>query len=365
MTPARPTLQSLLLLASLQVLGSGCSPAVVAKSLPSAVTSRQEERLDPALLQSISGERDGDPYRVGAGDVLVLAVYGHPELAMSQYTSTVVSGDNRRAGGLVVDNDGTIQFPLIGSVRVAGKTSEELRRYLEQELLRYIKEPRVTVQVAFAGSNRYYLLGQFTQPGLKFADRPMNLLEALALGGSITLEKASLRGAYVARGGKRIPVNFRKLLRDGDMSQNIRLRANDVVFVPDNLSDQAFVYAATGNGSNRGGPVPFSNGRLDLLQALAAAGFSSRDRFQSRMSRVHVLRSEGDRGEYFVVDASRILNGDAAPFQLEPGDVVLVPPTGLTSLNHVLEAFLPTLQAVGGVISPYYQLRWLQWQTSR
>ena len=159
-------------------------------------------------------------------------------------------------------------------MHVAGKTSEELHLFLEQELAHYVKEPKVTVQVLFNGSIRYYLLGQFVAPGLKYADRPMRLLEALALGDSIVLEKASLRGAYVSRDGKRLPVNFRRLLRDGDMRQNIRLHGGDMIFVPDNLSEQAFVFAGAAGSNARGGAVPFINGHLDILQALA----QSRDR---------------------------------------------------------------------------------------
>ena len=48
-------------------------------------------------------------------------------------------------------------------------------RYLEGELATYVKDPKVTVQVVFTGSIRYYLLGQFTQPGLKYSDRPLRL----------------------------------------------------------------------------------------------------------------------------------------------------------------------------------------------
>ena len=106
--------------------------------------------------------------------------------------------------------------------------------YLEEQLARFVKDPRVTVQVLFNGSIRYYLLGQFVTPGLKYADRAMRLLEGLSLGGSIVLDHASLGSAYVMREGRRLPVNFRRLLRDGDMRQNIWLRGGDTIVVPDN-----------------------------------------------------------------------------------------------------------------------------------
>jgi polysaccharide export outer membrane protein len=136
-----------------------CAPVVVRHTLPSAVVSRQEETLDPKLLESVLGERDGDAYRVGPGDTLLVAVYGHPELSLTTYMLPGVQ--TGRPVGLLIDNDGSIQFPLIGSVKVAGKTSEELRSFLQRELAVYVKDPKVTIQIIFNGSIRYYLIGQF------------------------------------------------------------------------------------------------------------------------------------------------------------------------------------------------------------
>ncbi len=200
-------------------------PVVASRLLPSPVVSRDDESLDPRLLDAAAAKRTGSPIASARATRC-----WSPSTTTPSSRSPPMRGRWRlrrrrpvEPPGLYVDNDGTIQFPLIGSVRVAGKTSEELHLFLEQELARYVKEPKVTVQVLFNGSIRYYLLGQFVAPGLKYADRPMRLLEALALGDSIILDKASLRGAYVSRDGKRLPVNFRRLLRDGDMRQNIRL----------------------------------------------------------------------------------------------------------------------------------------------
>jgi len=345
---------------------AGCAtrdihPVIASRVLASPVVSRDDEALDPRLLDAATGEEDGQPYRVGPGDTLLVAVYNHPELAIATYAGSLAAAPSPtgRTAGLYVDNDGTIQFPLIGSVRVAGKTSEELRGFLEQELARYVKEPKVTVQVLFNGSIRYYLLGQFVAPGLKFADRPMRLLEALTLGESIVLDKASLAGAYVSRNGKRLPVNFRRLLRDGDMRQNIRMRGGDTIFVPDNLSEQAFVFAGAAGSNARGGAVPFLNGRLDILQALAQSGIGFRERAQGRLSAVRVIRSEADRGQFFVIDVDKILRGEAGSFSLSPGDIVFVPETAVTSWNEVLQQILPTLETISGLLNPFVQIKFL------
>jgi len=337
-------------------------PVVSARTLPSPVVTWKEEALDPRLLQAAVGDEDGQAYRVGPGDTLLVAVYNHPELAIATYGGTMgaaMPATSGRTVGMAVDNDGTIQFPLIGSVPVAGKTAEQLRVFLEQALARFVKEPRVSIQVIFNGSIRYYLLGQFVQPGLKFADRPMRLLEALSLGGSVLFEHASLVGAYVSRDGKRLPVNFRRLLRDGDMRQNIRLRGGDVIVVPDNTNEQAFVFAGAAGSNARGGAVPFLNGRLDILQALAQSGIGFRERAQGRLSEVRVIRSEADHGEFYVVDVNKVLRGEAASFALVPGDIIFVPEKALTTWNEALEQLLPTLQTIAGLLTPFVQIKYL------
>jgi polysaccharide export outer membrane protein len=344
-------------------LGCGSQAVVTNKQmpLPSPVVSVQAERLDPKVLAELVAQEEKGPYRVGPGDSVLVAVYGHPELAMTPYISSVGGNgsQNSRMAGLVVDNDGTIQFPLIGPVQVAGKSSAEMHELLKVQLARFVNDPQIIVQVIGTRSIRYHLLGQFNDPGLKFSDRPMCLLEALSLGGSVTLERASLRTAYLVRNGHRLPIDFRRLVLDGDMSQNIPLRTGDTVVIPDRSSEQAFVFGAAASGNQRGGVVPFLNGQLNLLQALAQAGFGYRDGAQGNLSNTHIIRSSGDRGALYIVDARGILKGEAAPFELAPGDVVYVPPTGFTTWNEALQQLLPTLQVVSGLLQPFVEIKYL------
>jgi polysaccharide export outer membrane protein len=349
--------------AGLCVLAIACGsrPPVTVKRMPSAVVARHDSRLDPALLAAVVGEREGDAYRLGPGDSLLVAIYGHPELSIAPYIGPFAGSgpQGNRPVGLLIDNDGSVQLPLVGHLQIAGQTSAQVQTLLEQRLGEYVKDPKVTVQVLFAGNIRYYLLGVFTSPGLKYSDRPLGLLEALSLGGTVDLEKASLRTAYVARRGKKLPVDFRRLVLDGDLAQNIRLRTGDVVVVPDHQSEQAFVFGGFAASQPSGGAVPFINGRLSLLQALARVGFGQTERYQSRLSSVRVIRSEGDHGELYEVDAIAIMDGEAAPFDLAPGDVVYVPPTAFASWNQALGMLLPTLQTVAGVLEPFVQIKYL------
>ena len=338
-------------------IGCGGTPPVVSKPLPTAVRSVRNEALDPEVFKQVTGGGETDAYRVGPGDSLLVVVYGHPEVSIATYTGVTPMGS--RVPGFQVDNDGSIQFPLIGSVQVAGKTTNELRVYLENRLTEFWHDPKVTVQVAYHGSIRYYLFGEFTIPGLKFSDRPLRLMEAMSLGGTVNLTRASLNSAYIARNGKRLPIDFQRLVRDGDLKHNIPLRTGDVVVVPDNLSEQAYVFGGVTGDSGSRGVVRFVNGRLDILQALSQAGFGFQERTEGVLSETHVIRSAGDKGTLFVVDVERILSGEAANFHLAPGDIIFVPTTWVTDWNNALRRLLPSLQAISGLLSPFVQIKYL------
>jgi len=59
------------------------------------------------------------------------------------------------------------------------------------------------------------------------------------------------------------------------------------------------------------------------------------------------------------VDVQRILDGEAASFRLEPGDVVYVPPTAMTNWNQALEQLLPSLQVISNLLNPFVQIKFL------
>lgn len=329
---------------------AGChSEQVRTHPLPTAVVAEVREDLPEVLRQSAIDEKEGISYKIGPGDSLLITVFRHPEFTIQPVPQATVKP------GTIVDNDGTIQLPLLGAVHVAGHTADEVRHLLQESLVRFVPDPQVTVQVLFNGSLRYYLVGEFIQPGVKYSDRPVSLMEGVALGGSIDLVHADLRGAYVARNGKKLPIDLYRLLRSGDLRQNIRLHSGDTIFVPDNANQFVYVFG----GATKGAQIPLVNGHLGLLQALASAGFNYTDHSQGKFETVRIIRGEADRATFFVVNAENILKGKAAPFMLESGDLVFVPETAWTKWNQILQQFLPSLQTISGLLSPFVEIKYL------
>ncbi|ACK80941.1 polysaccharide biosynthesis/export domain protein [Acidithiobacillus ferrooxidans ATCC 23270] len=318
------------------------------QTLPSAVLSHHEDHLSHATMERLLHQ--SITYHLGAGDVVSVSVYLHPDLSIpSPMTSTT------GLAGAIVTNDGNIQLPLLGVVHVAGMTTTQLQTRLTRLYAQYVIDPKVNVQLQVAHSIRYYLLGEFIKPGLVYSDRPLNVLEAMALGGSVNLADADLRGAYVVQDGRKLPVNFHKLILAGDLQQNIPLKTGDTVLIPSITTMRAYVFGAV----NKAGPVPFVNGRLSLLQALSDAGMNTTNLTTARLSEIRIIRSEGATGQFYVVDARRILEGKAAPFYLKSGDIVYVPQTTVSSWNQAILLLLPSLQAINQLLNPFVSIKFL------
>lgn len=141
---------------------------------------------------------------------------------------------------VLVRPDGMISFPLVGDVQAAGLTIPELNAEITQKLQDYIRYPQVSVLLRkFGGSSsRIMVLGQVGFPGV-FASGPRpTVLEAISLAGGFT-DNAVISSVIVIKGGQDNPqairLNLNRAILKADMSQNIVLGPQDIVYVPKNF----------------------------------------------------------------------------------------------------------------------------------
>jgi polysaccharide export outer membrane protein len=342
------------------ILLAGCSSgahsgaAVTTRALlQSPVVSLTTEDLTPDQLRSISNPDAGAAYVLGPDDLISVSVYVHPELSAPPISG--FSGNNGGNGALIT-SDGTLELPLIGSVHLGGLTVDQAEALVTTDYSQFITDPKVSIEIVAAQSLRYYLLGAFETPGVKYPTHPLTLLEALALGGSVNIAQADLYQAYVAQGNAKLPVDLYSLLVQGDLSQNIPLASGDIIVVPTDANENAFVFGAV----TKPGIVGFNAGSLSLLQALAVAGLDLSSLTNAELSNVHIIRSGGRSAEFIVVNASMIMNGQAESFDLRPGDIVFVPPTPVATWNQVLSELIPSLQTVSDVLNPFVSIKYLR-----
>lgn len=157
---------------------------------------------------------------LGPGDQIDIFVWGYPD-----YTRRATVGFN-----------GTLPYPVVGELAVAGKTVEQLTEQLRLALTDFIKEPVVKVGVVTARPQRVQVLGEVGKPGAYVLPAPdTSLIEALALAGGPTLD-ARLGNVIVVRDlGKQVEIHtidYRRITKEGDVSGNIRMQDGDIVFMP-------------------------------------------------------------------------------------------------------------------------------------
>jgi len=315
----------------------------------SPVVSSESQTLSLEQQQVLSDRMENSPYRLGPNDVISVSVYSHPELSSPQ------PGVTGTEGGVMITSDGTVGLPLIGNVRLGGMTIDRAQRVIAADYAATINTPNVTVQLVSAQSLRYYLLGAFSSPGVKYPGHTLTLLDALSLGGTVELTNADLYQAYVVEHSRKLPVDFHALLLDGDLSQNIPLESGATVVIPPASTENVFIFGAVG----KPGAVSFQNGQLSLLQALSVADLDLPNYTSAQLSQVRIIRAHGQSADLIVVDARKILQGQAFPYPLVPGDIVFVPPNGIATWNQALDKLLPSLATVSGLLNPFVSIAYL------
>jgi polysaccharide biosynthesis/export protein len=302
---------------------------LLARQLAAQRSARVQPKRDPLAARA----EDYD-YRITPHDVLSVTVWDHPEL-------TIPAGEFRAAedAGYAVASDGTIFFPHVGEVEVAGKTLKEVRQLLTQRLAYVIERPQLDVRVAGFRGQRVQVTGEVVGPAtLPITDVPLRVQDALSQARGTTVE-ADLRNVTLTRAGRVFKLDMQALYEDGDTSQNWLLQDGDVLHVPDRSRNKVFVLGEVRQPQSR----VMVKGRMTLAEAIGdSAGF---DPVTSNPAKVYVIRGSFERPVIFKLDAG---SPDAlllaTHFELQPRDVVFVSAHNLTRWNRIISQIQPTVQ---------------------
>jgi polysaccharide export outer membrane protein len=242
--------------------------------------------------------------KLGVGDAINVVVFREPELT----------------GEFRVNEQGTVNYPLLGRLTVAGKTEEELSAEIESALEKdYVRDAQVSVDVIGKGAIQISVLGEVRSPGrFNFgAEERVDLGTVLLVAGGPT-ENADVATIEVKR-------------RDGEELESLKLSMpGDRAFVL-RKDDSVIVAPLLAAGSKRAivtvlgqvarpGAMEIPPGReLDLLTAIALAGGLNPT---ARTSKV-ILRREGSEPQ--TINVARVQKGEIESPLLQGGDTVFVP----------------------------------------
>jgi len=172
-------------------------------------------------------------YQIGPTDVLGIKVFGEDNLS-NNYT---------------VDSDGSITFPLLGRVQVAGQTTRQIEDQITKALdADFIRKPQVSVEIATYRARSIYVIGEVRNPGRYSIQGPQTLLEVIAHAGSTTPTASNTIIVQRYKDGIAAAVSAPALpgdtgsaeimrvsledLRQGRLTANILLQDNDTIIVP-------------------------------------------------------------------------------------------------------------------------------------
>lgn len=311
---------------------------------PKLIAMDRAARDVPTLPMALTSYQPG-PYRIGAGDILYITVWDHPEL-------TVPAGPQQQlnAAGRPVQSDGTLFYPYIGSVDAAGKTPSELRALLATKLARYIESPQVDVSILTYASQRVWVTGASRQAAtVPLTVTPLTLGDAISQSG-LDAAQADLSGVRLTREGVTYSIDLDRLGRQGGGATNIFLKASDHLYVPYLDRKEVFVVGEV----NQPGAMSFKTSDISLSQALGRA--RGLQQSTSNGNAVYVIRGSNDLQDkpstVFHLEAkSPAAFAVASQFELLPGDVVFVGAAGVTRWSRFVNQLLPFTSIISNAAS--------------
>jgi polysaccharide export outer membrane protein len=282
-------------------------------------------------------------YELGADDVITIWALGAEEIP---------------ATPVRIDPNGFVDLPLVGRLRAAGQSVEQLKAELARRLREYVQEPQVAVSVVEFRSQPVSVLGAVKNPGVHQLQGRKTLVEVLSLAGGLGPEAGhSIKITRRLEWG-RIPlpraaddaterfsvaeVSVRSVLEARRPEENILIRPHDILSVP-----RAEMVYVMGSVNKAGGFVLQERETLSVLEALSLAGGVTRTAAPRQARILRPVAGQHSRAE-LPLDLQRILDGKGKDVPLAADDILFVPTSAAKSAG--LRAVEAAIQLGVGVV---------------
>ena len=269
-------------------------------------------------------------YKLSAGDVLSIYLWAYPE----------ISGESTDPkNGYQIDQQGYIQFPMIGRYKAAGKSLSQVNQELRSQLSRYLKTPDVIARVLSYQGQRFSVQGNVARGGQFFlSDQPTSVYSALGLAGGINTEKGDNTSITLVRQGQTYNLNAIQLEKAGLSLHNLLIQPNDTLYI--NSRENQKIYVMGESGKNQS--LPLRDQGMSLSDVLGESlGLNP---LSASRSKIYVVRNTPNNisTEIYHLDLTSIGDfGLANQFQMRSNDIVYVDASGLARWQRVINQVVP------------------------
>lgn len=228
-----------------------------------------------------------EEYPLGAGDLVRISVFEHPEMAVE----------------VRVDEAGTVSYPLVGALQVAGMSTREVEALLEQRLSAggFIRNPQVSVLIAEYVSRKVAVMGEVAKPGQYVLTQASRALELLAQAGGVVTGEGADNAVLLRGDGSRVEIDLHELFR-GNPEHNPAMAPGDTLYVP--RAAQFYIYGEV----QRPGTYRLER-NMTVSQAISAGGGLT-PRGTERRATVKRRDAEGNETEVSVKGSDRLQADD-------------------------------------------------------
>lgn len=284
------------------------------------------EELDESFL---------DEYKdtIHEDDVLQIALYNPKRSDIVEAVSTI----GTTIGYQVVD--GKILLPDLPPIEVAGLTLEEARAKIQDLYQQQIYDTEVFLTYKNRIMRKVELSGLVSLSSVP-VDGKIRLYDVLSK--ARVPPDANLFKSYVLREGRFLPVDMNKLLREGDMLQNIVMRGDDKIYIAEPTAASLMVMGEVG----REGTISLPIGYMPLREALALAGGIP---YTGDKSYIQVIRGNIAQPKIYTLNWEHVIHLPNESLLLMPGDIIYVAAKPITEWNRFISQLPPALGGLQAV----------------
>ena len=239
----------------------------------------------------------------------------------------------------LIDQDGMIDLPFVGKVKLDGLTLNEAQNILTDVIKDFYKNPDLQIKIVEFNSSKVHILGAVrNQTTINLDQKPIKLIEAAIQANFNPSAADKLYGTkgFLRRDNELYKINLANAFSGMDEKENFFLKKNDVIFI-DRNSDAIHVFGEV----TRPG-VYFPNLDYSLTELISTSGLNQ---LTANAKRVYVIREKFNSFleiDVFQLDIRNPINLVAGrKFMLHPKDIIFVPPKEIVKWNRTISLLLP------------------------